>query len=128
MNKNHSVNSSQLKPQLLFSIPSSLNMKQSILENTLQSSFPNGIDISYYEEKPKIYSIIFTDRESNNYYYYILLFYEKISSDSISNKCDINRNSDINAVAETFYCPISIIIWSDYDNFVFFYFCNFLFC
>ena len=120
MNKNHSVNSSQLKPQLLFSIPSSLNMKQSILENTLQSSFPNGIDISYYEEKPKIYSIIFTDRESNNYYYYILLFYEKISSDSISNKCDINRNSDINAVAETFYCPISIIIWSDYDNFVFF--------
>ena len=119
MNKNHSVTSSNLKPQLLFSIPSSPNMKQSVLENTLQFSFPNGIDISYYEEKPKIYSILFTDRESNNYYYYILLFYEKINDSFQGSKNSINRNSDIN-VSEAYYCPISIIIWSDYGNIDFF--------
>ena len=119
MNKNHSVNSSNLKPQLLFSIPSSPNMKQSVLENTLQFSFPNGIDISYYEQRPKIYSILFTDRESNNYYYYILLFYEKINDYAKGSKSSSNRNSDIN-VSETYYCPISIIIWSDYGNIDFF--------
>ena len=119
MNKNHSVSSSILKPQLLFSIPSSPNMKQSVLENTLQFSFPNGIDISYYEQHPKIYSILFTDRESNNYYYYILLFYEKINDSVKGSKSSSNRNSDIN-VSETYYCPISIIIWSDYGNIDFF--------
>ena len=119
MNKNHSVTSSSLKPQLLFSIPSSPNMKQSVLENTLQFSFPNGIDISYYDQRPKIYSILFTDRESNNYYYYILLFYEKINDSAKGSKSSSNRNSDIN-VSETYYCPISIIIWSDYGNIDFF--------
>ena len=119
MNKEHSVSSSHLKPQLLFSIPSSPNMKQSVLENTLQFSFPNVIDISYYEEHPKIYSILFTDKESNNYYYYILLFYEKIKDGLQGSKSSLNRNSDINAT-ETYYCPISIIIWSDYGNINFF--------
>ena len=119
MNKEHSVSSSHLKPQLLFSVPSSPNMKQSVLENTLQFSFPNGIDISYYEQHPKIYSILFTDKESNNYYYYILLFYEKIKDALLGSKTSLNRNSDINAT-ETYYCPISIIIWSDYGNIDFF--------
>ena len=113
------MNSSNLKPQLLFSIPSSPNMKQSVLENTLQFSFPNGIDISYYEERPKIYSIVFTETDSNNYYYYILLFYEKISDNINISKSSLNRNSDINA-SEKYYCPISIIIWSEYGNIDFF--------
>ena len=108
-----------LKPQLLFSIPSSPNMKQSVLENTFQFSFPNGIDISYYEEKPKIYSIVFTDKDSSNYYYYILLFYEKVNDSIQGSKSSINRNSDING-SETYYMPISIIISSDYGNIDFF--------
>ena len=94
-------------------------MKQSVLENTLQFSFPNGIDISYYEEKPKIYSIVFTDTNSNNYYYYILLFYEKINDSVHGSKSSLNRNSDNNA-SETYYVPISIIICSDYGNIDFF--------
>ena len=113
------MNSSNLKPQLLFSIPSSPNMKQSVLENTLQFSFPNGIDISYYEERPKIYSIVFTETDSNNYYYYILLFYEKICDNINASKSSLNRNSDFNN-SEKYYCPISIIIWSEYGNIDFF--------
>ena len=119
MNKNNSVSSSHLKPQLLFSIPSSPNLKQSVLENNLQFTFPNGIDISYYEEKPKIYSIVFTNDDSNKYYYYILLFYEKICDNILGSKSSLNRNSDNNN-SESYYCPISIIIWSDYSNIDFF--------
>ena len=94
-------------------------MKQSVLENTFQFSFPNGIDILYCEEKPKIYSIVFTDKDSNNYYYYILLFYEKVNDSMHGSKGSINRNSDNNA-SDTYYVPISIIISSDYGNIDFF--------
>ena len=94
-------------------------MKQSVLENTFQFSFPNGIDILYCEEKPKIYSIVFTDKDSNNYYYHILLFYEKVNDSIYGSKSSINRNSDNNAL-ETYYVPISIIISSDYGNIDFF--------
>ena len=94
-------------------------MKQSVLENTFQFSFPNGIDILYCEEKPKIYSIVFTDKDSNNYYYYILLFYEKVNDSIHGSKDSINRNSDYNA-SDTYYVPISIIISSDYGNIDFF--------
>ena len=119
MNKNHSVISSDLKPQLLFSIPNPPNMKENVLENNLQFSFPNGIDISYYEEHPKIYPIRFTDKESNSYYYYILFFYEKVNDNMLGSKTSLIRNSDVN-VTDIYYCPISIIICSDYGNFDFF--------
>ena len=61
MNKNHSVDSSILKPQLLFSVPSILNIKPNVLNNQFLFAFPNGIDISYYAESPKIYSIVLTN-------------------------------------------------------------------
>lgn len=53
MNKNHSVDSSILKPTLLLSIPSVLNIKTNVLNNQFLFAFPNGIDISYYEESQK---------------------------------------------------------------------------
>ena len=114
MNKNHSIDSSILKPQLLFSIPSSLNINPPILNNQFLFAFPNGIDISYYEESPKIYSIVLTNEKGIHSYFYILLFYDKIS-DSTETKTNLNRNSNAITI-ETHYCPISIIISTFYSN------------
>ena len=122
MNKNHSVDSSILKPQLLFSIPNikNIKIKQNILNNQFLFAFPNGIDISYYEETPKIYSIVLTNEKGIHSYFYILLFYDKISdSNEIkNNNLHLNRNS--NAISEMYYCPISIIISTYYSNLDFF--------
>ena len=118
MNKNHSVDSSILKPQLLFSIPNSLNINTALLNSQFIFAFPNGIDISYYEESPKIYSIVLTNEKGIHSYLYILLFYDKIS-DLTEVKTNLNRNS--NAItAEMQYCPISIIISTFYPNLDFF--------
>ena len=111
MNKNHSIDSSILKPQLLFSIPSSLNVKSNVLNNQFLFAFPNGIDISYYEEPPKIYSIVLTNEKGIHSYFYILLFYDKISD---SNEMKNNLTSEMH------YCPISIIISTYYPNLNFF--------
>ena len=120
MNKNHSIDSSILKPQLLFSIPSPINIKQNALNNQFLFAFPNGIDISYYEESPKIYSIVLTNEKGIHSYLYILLFYDKISdTNDVKNNNVLNRNS--NAInSEMHYCPISIIISSSYSNLDFF--------
>ena len=118
MNKNHSVDSSILKPQLLFSVPSILNIKPNVLNNQFLFAFPNGIDISYYEEPPKIYSIVLTNEKGIHSYFYILLFYDKIS-DSVEVKNNLNRNS--NAItSEMHYCPVSIIISTYFSNLDFF--------
>ena len=118
MNKNHSIDSSILKPQLLFSIPSTLSIKPNVLNNQFLFAFPNGIDISYYEEPPKIYSIVLTNEKGIHSYFYILLFYDKIS-DSNEIKSNLNRNS--NAItSEMHYCPVSIIISTYYPNLDFF--------
>ena len=118
MNKNHSVDSSNLKPQLLFSIPSILNIKTTILNNQFLFAFPNGIDISYYEEPPKIYSIVLTNEKGTHSYFYILLFYDKIADSNEIKNC-LNRNS--NAITtEMSYCPVSIIIWTYFPNLDFF--------
>ena len=121
MNKNHSVDSSILKPTLLLSIPSVLNIKTNVLNNQFLFAFPNGIDISYYEESPKIYSIVLTNEKGIHSYFYILLFYDKISECS-ETKITLNnlmRNS--NAItSEMYYCPISIIISTYFPNLDFF--------
>ena len=118
MNKNHSIDSSIPKPQLLFSIPSALSIKPNVLNNQFLFAFPNGIDISYYEEPPKIYSIVLTNEKGIHSYFYILLFYDKIS-DSNEIKSNLNRNS--NAItSEMHYCPVSIIISTYYPNLDFF--------
>ena len=116
MNKNHSVDSSILKPTLLFSIPSSLNIKTNVLNNQFLFAFPNGIDISYYEESPKIYSIVLTNEKGIHSYFYILIFYDKIA-DTADYKNNINRNS---TAIEMSYCPVSIIISTFYPNLDFF--------
>ena len=77
MNSNHSVDSSILKPQLLYSIPSNLTIKTNILNNQFLFAFPNGIDFSNYEEVPKIYPIVLTNEKGVHSYLYILLFYDK---------------------------------------------------
>ena len=118
MNKNHSVDSSTLKPQLLFSIPSSLNIKTNVLNNQFLFAFPNGIDISYYEESPKIYSIVLTNEKGIHSYFYILIFYDKIP-DATEYKNNINRNSTA-ITSEMSYCPVSIIISTFYPNLDFF--------
>ena len=122
MNKNHSVDSSILKPQLLFSIPNinNIKIKQNVLNNQFLFAFPNGIDISYYEESPKIYSIVLTNEKGIHSYFYILLFYDKIadSTETKNNNLHLNRNS--NAISEAHYCPISIIISTYYSNLDFF--------
>ena len=121
MNKNHSVDSSNLKPTLLLSIPSVLNIKTNVLNNQFLFAFPNGIDISYYEESPKIYSIVLTNEKGIHSYFYILLFYDKIS-ECPETKITLNnliRNS--NAItSEMYYCPISIIISTYFPNLDFF--------
>ena len=114
MNKNHSVDSSILKPQLLFSIPSVLNIKPAILNNQFIFAFPNGIDISYFEESPKIYSIVLTNEKGIHTYFYILLFYDKIS-ECYETKNNLIRYS--NAItSDMHYCPISIIISTYFPN------------
>ena len=118
MNSNHSVDSSFLKPQILFSIPSNLPIKQNILNNQILFSFPNGIDFSTYEEAPKIYPIVLTNEKGNHSYLYILLFYEKIS-EIPDNKNTLTRTSNLIGT-EMQYCPISIIISSQYSNIDFF--------
>ena len=118
MNSNHSIDSSLLKPQLLFSIPSNLSIKPNILNNQILFSFPNGIDFSSYEEAPKIYPIVLTNEKGNHSYLYILLFYDKIS-ELPDNKNNITRTSNLIGT-EIQYCPISIIISSQYSNIDFF--------
>ena len=118
MNSNRSIDSSILKPQLLFSIPSNLNIKPSILNNQFLFAFPNGIDFSNYEEIPKIYPIVLTNERGIHSYLYILLFYDKICEMS-ENKNTITRCSHLIG-AEVLYCPISIIISSHYSNVDFF--------
>ena len=123
MNKNHSVDSSILKPQLLFSIPNikNIKIKQNVLNNQFLFAFPNGIDISYYEESPKIYSIVLTNEKGIHSYFYILLFYDKISdSTEIKNNNNLHLNRNSNAISEAHYCPISIIISTYYSNLDFF--------
>ena len=118
MNSNRSVDSSILKPQLLFSIPSNLSIKTNILNNQFLFAFPNGIDFSNYEEVPKIYPVVLTNEKGIHSYLYILLFYDKIS-ELPESKNNITRNSNILAT-EMQYCPISIIIASYYSNVDFF--------
>ena len=118
MNSNRSVDSSILKPQLLYSVPSNLAIKANIINNHILFAFPNGIDFSNNEEIPKIYPIVLTNEKGNHTYLYILLFYDKISEVS-ENKNHSNRNSNL-LCSEIQYCPISIIISSNYSNVDFF--------
>ena len=118
MNSNRSVDSSILKPQLLYSIPSNLTIKTNVLNNQFLFAFPNGIDFSNYEEIPKIYPIVLTNEKGIHSYLYILLFYDRISEVS-ENKSNPTRNS-ILIGADMQYCPISIIISSHYSNVDFF--------
>ena len=118
MNSNRSVDSSMLKPQLLYSIPSTLAIKENILNNQFLFAFPNGIDFSNYDEIPKIYPIVLTNEKGIHSYLYILLFYDKISEIS-ENKTNLTRNSNLLG-AEMQYCPVSIIISSHYSNVDFF--------
>ena len=118
MDSNRSIDSSILKPQLLYSIPANLPIKTNILNNQFLFAFPNGIDFSNYEEVPKIYPIVLTNEKGIRSYLYILLFYDKIS-EIPENKNNLTRNSNILA-SEMQYCPISIIISSHYSNVDFF--------
>ena len=118
MNSNRSVDSSILKPQLLYSIPTNLSIKANILNNHFLFAFPNGIDFSNNEEIPKIYPIVLTNEKGIHTYFYVLLFYDKISEIS-ENKNSSTRNSNILG-SEIQYCPISIIISSNYSNVDFF--------
>ena len=118
MNSNRSVDSSMLKPQLLYSIPSKLSIKANILNNHFLFAFPNGIDFSNNEEIPKIYPIVLTNEKGIHTYFYVLLFYDKISEIS-ENKNSSTRNSNVLG-SEIQYCPISIIISSYYSNVDFF--------
>ena len=118
MNSNRSLDSSILKPQLLYSIPRNLTIKTHILNNQFLFAFPNGIDFSNYEEIPKIYPIVLTNEKGIHSYLYILLFYERIS-EICENKNNSTRNSNLIG-SEIQYCPISIIISSYYSNVDFF--------
>ena len=118
MNSNRSVDSSMLKPQLLYSIPTNLSIKANILNNHFLFAFPNGIDFSNNEEIPKIYPIVLTNEKGIHTYFYVLLFYDKISEIS-ENKNSSTRNSNVLG-SEIQYCPISIIISSNYSNVDFF--------
>ena len=118
MNSNRSIDSSILKPQLLFSIPSNLNIKTNILNAQFLFAFPNGIDFLSYEEVPKIYTVVLTNEKGIHSYLYVLLFYEKIS-EVYENKNTLTRNSNLVGL-EMQYCPISIIISSHYSNVDFF--------
>ena len=118
MNSNRSVDSSMLKPQLLYSIPSNLTIKTNVLNNQFLFAFPNGIDFSNYEEVPKIYPIVLTNEKGVHSYLYILLFYDKIFEIS-ENKNSTTRNSNLIG-SEVQYCPISIIIASHHSNVDFF--------
>ena len=118
MNSNRSIDSSMLKPQLLYSIPSNLTIKTNVLNNQFLFAFPNGIDFSNFEEVPKIYPIVLTNKKGVHSYLYILLFYDKIFEIS-ENKNSSTRNSNLIG-SEVQYCPISIIIASHHSNVDFF--------
>ena len=118
MDSNRSIDSSILKPQLLYSIPSNLTTKTNILNNQFLFAFPNGMDFSNYEEVPKIYPIVLTNEKGIRSFLYILLFFDKISEIPES-KNSLTRNSNIIGT-EMSYCPISIIIASHYSNVDFF--------
>ena len=96
INSNNSVNSHGHKPQLLFSIPKT---EQAKISQRIIFAFPNGLNFSTNEIKPKIYSIFLRGEREIKEYLYILLFYEKISE---------------------IYCPISIVLTSNYAKVDFF--------
>ena len=100
INSNASRNASNLKPQLLFSIP-----KIDIDKINQQAifCFPNGFKLSKTDIMSKIYSTVLNDEKDIKLYLYILLFYEKITDYSDNKIYKINN-------AETIYCPVAIII------------------
>ena len=107
INSNASKNASNIKPQLLFSIP-----KIDIDKINQQAiyCFPNGFKLSKTDILPKIYSTVINEEKDIKLYINILLFYEKIT--------DFSDNKDNNT--ETIYCPIAIIISSHYAKVDFF--------
>ena len=111
---NGSYESDKLKPQILISIPPNIETKEEVINNYLSFAFPNGVDLSYNQKSPIIYSIVLTNEKGINSYLYILLFYEKIS------EIDSNSSSFINPLnvqkEEPQYFPISIIFTSYYSN------------
>ena len=83
-------------PDLLFSL---LKADQLKINKKAIFAFPNGFKFSQFDVAPKIYSIFLREEKGIKEYLYILLFYEKHSE---------------------LYCPISIVISSNYPNVDFF--------
>ncbi len=57
--------------------------------------FPNGIDVSYKDEKPKFYCITLTNEKGNRSYIYILRLLERINVSELNVEITLfsNRNS-----------------------------------
>ena len=117
MNQNQSFDSEKFRPQILYSIPNNLDISENLLAGQFIFAFPNGIEMSYTEKHPKVYSVILTNQKGIQYYLYILLFYDKVSE--IDSKTSINNNNN-DPSSEGVYFPISIIIKSYYSNIDFF--------
>ena len=101
----------------MLSIPENKNIKQELLNNYLCLAFPNGIELSYNQKTPIIYSIVLTNENYINSYLYILLFYEKVNESDLNNSSLYPIN---NQKSEIIYCPISIIFLSYYSNIEFY--------
>ena len=114
MNSNQSCDSEKEKPTVLYQIPEQQN---NTTDNKLQSylyfAFPNGLEISYNEKKPKIYAITLTNEQGNNSYMYILLFYDKINDTDKTSFATRNSGRFSN---EIIFCPCSIILYSYFSN------------
>ena len=97
----------------MVSFPENIGLKEDIIDNYLSFAFPNGIDVSYSQKSPVIYSIVLTNEKGINSYLYILIFYEKVS-DMFLNNSSLNPLNTQNS--EPQYFPVSIIISSYYSN------------
>lgn len=80
------------------------------------------MEISLFEEKPKIYSIALTNEKGIRSYLYILLFYDKYRLNEEDLDLEIGKSSitSMSSLSRTFYCPIAICISSYWNDIQFF--------
>lgn len=106
------------KPEILFTLTSS----QSNLKNSIDFAFPNGLEISLFPEKPKIYAIVLTNEKGTRSYLYVLLMYDKVKLNDDELRVEISKTSitSTSSLSKSFYVPVAICILSHVQKIEFF--------
>ena len=112
-----SFEKTKTKPEILYS-----SSQTQTLKNSIDFAFPNGIDVSLFQEKSKIYAIVLTNEKGVRTYLYILLLYDKVKLNEDDLKVEISKTSitSTSSLSKSFYVPVAICLLSHVMNIDFF--------